>query len=137
MPGIGDLFEEVTGIEIPDLEAWLSNGMETDAQLESMNLQILVSICICPGQRMTEPSTFKLAIEGNLGWYTGNDSQQEALQRALDTFQDELQTELTEELNGLSRNALNNLSTDQFESMVAEKVSAWADTHPFAWNNCR
>ena len=231
MPSIGDLFEDVTGIELPDLEAWLSDGIETawnlpfvantyatangilnvqvggnegraqattsvfynrqsteesseairwsgddcqeaivsdaqadaltirtvgqstmvahavsrygfgngqaDAQLESMNLQILVGICICPGQRMTEPSTFELAVEGNLGWYTGDDSQQEALQSTLDTFLDELQTELTEELNGLSRNALNNLSTDQFESMVDEKVSAWADAHPFAWNNCR
>ncbi len=230
LPNLRDLFEEATGIEIPNLDEWLSEGMEAawnlpfvantyatangilsvrvggddgraqantsvyynrqsteetsealrwsgddceedfasdcqagsltirtvgqsnmvaeavsrygfgnghaDAQLESMNLQILAGICICPAQRMTDRDTYELSVDGAMGWYAGDDSQQQALKDALEPLLNSIQEEMETELNNMSARDRNNLSADQFESMLADKVRAWAAEHPFGWRPC-
>ncbi|MBK8954966.1 MAG: hypothetical protein IPM34_05335 [Saprospiraceae bacterium] len=113
------------------------NG-QAEAFLESMNLQILSGICICPAQRRgIDQSSYKLNVQGKMEWYTADEGQQKDLETALESMLQGVEDQMIKELDAMSVDQVNNLTEDQFEQMLAKKVRAWGDANKFAWRSCR
>ena len=111
------------------------NG-QAEAFLESMNMQVLASICICPGKPGLVQSSYELNVQGHLAWYTAREGMQSELTNALEPALQGIEDQLIDELDAMSEQQVNDLTNDQFETMLREKVEEWSRQNQFVWGRC-
>lgn len=113
------------------------NG-QAEAFLESMNLQVLAGICICPPKRRgIDKLTYELDVQGIMDWYTADTIQNKAMTVALKPFLEQIEDQMLQEMDGMNGDQIWNLTTDQFEKMLATKVRDIGNKNKFAWAACK
>jgi hypothetical protein len=112
------------------------NG-QASAFLESMNLQILASICVCPARFGGQDNTFSVTVEGQIGAYTSDEAAHIQLPGSVDALLNTIQQNLETEMNRrFDRRQYSAIPDDQLERMLREPVAAWAAEHAYAWTPC-
>lgn len=101
------------------------NG-HADATLESMQLQVLVGVCICPDGKI------RFEIATNLAYYAKEHPP--GLREAAAPFETNLQKLLQGKIDRGEFSAATDSNT--WKNTVEAYVRQWGAEHPFIWNNC-
>ena len=111
------------GLSFMNAKAW-GNG-HADAYTESLNVQVLVGICFCPGKR----PTYEAIVNG--GWYENDGTFTRAI---VDQLQDDLVDMVDQKIGQAGFD--NASSGSAWETEVKNFVNDWSGRHPHIAGGC-
>ena len=117
-------------------EYGFGNG-SAKAFLESMNLQMLVGLCI---YEENDSTIFKIDAFASLHWFGNSNIYQDELKGALEHLKNDIQDSLSDGIvefqSKPGNSSLENYTGEMLKNTLDLKIRKWASDHLYYWKNC-